>query len=125
MKYLKVKESTIQKSILAWGNAKRILMHRINVIGTPYVSNGKTYYRPAQNTGMADILCTYLVENIPVNIWLEVKTKTGKLSASQIAFKDTIGKYKGYYYVVRSIEDVEKVLKEVEILTWENINKAK
>ena len=79
MKSIPIKESSIQKSILSWGNANRILMHRINVIGTPYIRHGKTYYRPAQNTGMADILCIHLIENIPVNVWLEVKTKTGKL----------------------------------------------
>ncbi len=124
MKSIPIKESDIQKSILSWGNANRILMHRINVIGTPYLRHGKTYYRPAQNTGMADILCTHLIENIPVNIWLEVKTKTGKISPSQIAFRNTIEAYRAYYFVVRSIEDVESALSEVEILTWENINKA-
>ena len=124
MKSIPIKESSIQKSILSWGNANRILMHRINVIGTPYIRHRKTYYRPAQNTGMADILCIHLIENIPVNVWLEVKTKTGKLSPSQIAFKNTIEAYSGYYFIVRSIEDVESALKQVEIFTWENINKA-
>ena len=118
------KEKHIQKAILDWGQYKRILMHRINVIGTPYIKNGLTYYRPASNSGMADILCTHVIEKIPVNVWLEVKTKKGKLSSSQIAFRDTVMVYYGYYYVERSIEDVEDALKEVEILTWENINKA-
>ena len=121
---LEVKEKHIQKAILDWGNAMGILMHRINVIGTPYQKGGITYYRPATNSGMADILCTHVVEKIPVTVWLEVKSAKGKMSSSQIAFRDTGRKHRGHYYVVRSISDVENALREVEILTWENINIA-
>ena len=119
-----LKEKHIQKAILDWGLCNRILMHRINVIGTPYQKDGITYYRPATNSGMADVLCTHVVERIPVNVWLEVKSAKGKMSSSQIAFRDTVRKHRGHYYVVRSIEDVEDALREVEILTWENINIA-
>ena len=119
-----LKEKHIQKAILEWGLYNRILMHRINVIGTPYQKDGITYYRPATNSGMADILCTHVVEKIPVIVWLEVKSAKGKMSSSQIAFRDTVRKHRGHYYVVRSIEDVENALREVEILTWENINIA-
>ena len=121
---IEVKEKHIQKAILEWGLYNRILMHRINVIGTPYQKDGITYYRPATNSGMADIICTHVVEKIPVNVWLEVKSAKGKMSSSQIAFRDTVRKHRGHYYVVRSIEDVENALREVEILTWENINLA-
>ena len=119
-----LKEKHIQKAILEWGLYNRILMHRINVIGTPYQKGGVTYYRPATNSGMADILCTHVVEKIPVIVWLEVKSAKGKMSSSQIAFRDTVRKHRGHYYEVRSIEDVEDALREVEILTWENINIA-
>jgi len=119
-----LKEKHIQKAILDWGLYNRILMHRINVIGTPYQKDGITYYRPATNIGMADILCTHVVERIPVNVWLEVKSAKGKMSTSQLAFRDTVMKHRGHYYEVRSIEDVENALREVEILTWENINLA-
>ena len=119
-----LKEKHIQKAILEWGLYNRILMHRINVIGTPYQKDGITYYRPATNSGMADILCTHVVEKIPGTVWLEVKSAKGKMSSSQIAFRDTVRKHRGHYYVVRSISDVENALREVEILTWENINIA-
>ena len=115
-----MREKHIQKAILDWGWYKRILMHRINVIGVPT----KDGFRPSPNVGMADILCMHVVEDIPVTVWLEVKTAKGRMSSSQIAFKDTVMKHRGYYYVVRSIEDVESALKEVEILTWENMNKV-
>ena len=115
-----MREKHIQKAILDWGWYKRILMHRINVIGVPT----KDGFRPSSNVGMADILCMHVVENIPVNVWLEVKTAKGRMSSNQIAFRDNVIRHKGYYYVVRSIEDVESALKEVEILTWENMNKV-
>ena len=44
-------EAQIQKAILQWGGYKRILMHRINVIGTPLHKAGKTVYRPSTNKG--------------------------------------------------------------------------
>ena len=117
---MKQTESQIQKAILSWGLYKKILMHRINVIGVP-TQDG---FRPSSNVGMADILCTYVVQKIPVTIWLEVKTAKGKMSSNQIAFRDNVIRHKGHYYVVRSIEDVESALKEVEILTIANINKV-
>jgi hypothetical protein len=123
-KFMTETEAQIQKAIMQWGQYKKVLMHRINVIGTPLHKDGLTVYRPSTNKGMADIHATVLVGNIPVSVWLEVKSAKGKMSSSQIAFRDTVMKHRGYYYEVRSIEDVEDALREVEILTWENINIA-
>ena len=114
-------EAQIQKAILQWGGYKKILMHRINVIGTPLHKAGKTIYRPSSNKGMADIHATVLVGDIPVSVWLEVKTKKGRISENQKAFNDVIKSYGGFYYVVRSIEDVELVLAEVKQKTLQNI----
>ena len=106
-------EKHIQRAILEWGQYKRILMHRINVIGTPLHKDGLTVYRPSTNKGMADIHATVLVAGIPVSVWLEVKGKKGKLSPNQLLFKDSVEAFGGFYYVVRSIEDVESALAEV------------
>ena len=119
-----LKEKDIQKTILDWGGIRKIPMHRINVIGTPYKKNGLTYYRPAPNVGMADILATPVIENIPVCVWLEVKTSKGRQSVNQRRFEEKINKIKGHYYVVKSIEDVEKALTEVKVYTYENIIEA-
>ena len=124
MGLFKETEAHIQRAILDWGNAKGILMQRINVIGTPYQKGGLTFYRPASNVGMADIHATVLVESIAVSVWLEVKGAKGKLTQNQIEFRDGISAYGGHYYVCRSVKDAEDALKEVEILTWEKINKA-
>ena len=118
---MKETEAQIQKAILQWGGYKKILMHRINVIGTPLHKAGKTIYRPSSNKGMADIHATGLVGDIPVSVWLEVKTKKGRISDNQRAFNEVIKSYGGFYYVVRSIEDVELVLAEVRQKTLQNI----
>jgi hypothetical protein len=114
-------EAQIQKSILQWGAAKRILMFRINVIGTPLHKKGVTVYRPSTNRGMADIHCQVLVGKIPVSVWLEVKRKRGKLSMYQEAFRDSVQAAGGYYFLVRSIEDVELALAEVSQRTIQQI----
>ena len=110
---MKETEKHIQRAILEWGQYKRILMHRINVIGTPLHKDGLTVYRPSTNKGMADIHATVLVAGIPVSVWLEVKGKKGKLSPNQLLFKDAVETFGGFYFLVRSIEDVELALAEV------------
>jgi hypothetical protein len=118
---MKETEKHIQRAILEWGQYKRILMHRINVIGTPLHKDGLTVYRPSTNKGMADIHATVLVGKIPVSVWLEVKGKKGKLSPNQLLFKDSVEAFGGFYYVVRSIEDVESALAEVRQQTFQKI----
>jgi len=118
---MKETEAQIQKAILQWGAVKRILMHRINVIGTPLHKAGKTIYRPSTNKGMADIHATVLVGDIPVSVWLEVKTKKGRISENQKVFGGVIKSYGGFYSVVRSIEDVEFALAIVRHETLQNI----
>ena len=114
-------EAQIQKSIMLFGAYRRILMHRINVIGTPLHKAGKTIYRPSTNKGMADIHATIVVGNIPVSVWLEVKTKKGKLSANQLLFKGSIEAVAGFYYVIRSIDDFDEAIEEVWVKTMQNI----
>ena len=114
-------EAQIQKSIMLFGAYRRILMHRINVIGTPIHKEGKTIYRPSTNKGMADIHATIVVGNIPVSVWFEVKTKKGKLSANQKAFQESVEAAGGFYYVVRSIDDFDDAYEEVCLKTMQNI----
>ena len=118
---MKETEAQIQKAILQFGAYKKILMHRINVIGTPLHKAGKTIYRPSTNKGMADIHATLIVGGIPVSVWLEVKTKKGRISENQKEFNEVIKSFGGFYYVVRSIEDVELALAEVRQETLQNI----
>ena len=116
---MKETEAQIQKAIMQWGQYKKVLKHRINVIGTPLHKDGLTVYRPSTNKGMADIHATIIVEGIPVSVWLEVKTKKGKLSANQKAFQESIEAAGGFYYVVKSIDDVELAIRQTMLDVWE------
>ena len=124
MRTVKETEAQIQKAIMQWGGYKRILMHRINVIGTPLHKDGLTVYRPSTNKGMADIHATVLVESIPVSVWLEVKTKKGKLSANQKAFQESIEAAGGFYYVVRSIDDVDLAIQQTRLEVFTKMSTA-
>mgnify|MGYP005822579349 CR=1 FL=1 len=121
---VKETEAHIQKAIMQWGGYKRILMHRINVIGTPLHKDGLTVYRPSTNKGMADIHATLLVEGIPVSVWLEVKTKRGKLSANQKAFQESVEAAGGFYYVVRSIDDVDLAIQQTRLEVFTKMSTA-
>ena len=121
---MKETEAQIQKAILQWGQYKKVLMHRINVIGTPLHKDGLTVYRPSTNKGMADIHATLIVEGIPVSVWLEVKTKKGKLSANQKAFQESIEAAGGYYYVVRSIDDVDLAIQQTRLDVFTKMSTA-
>ena len=122
---MKETEAQIQKAILQWGTYKKVLMHRINVIGTPvHKKDGSTGYRPSTNAGMADIHATIMVEDIPVSVWLEVKTKTGKQSPRQRQFQEAVEAAGGYYFIVRSIDEVDESLRLVKQLTWEDLANA-
>jgi len=121
---VKETEAQIQKAIMQWGQYKKVLMHRINVIGTPLHKDGLTVYRPSTNKGMADIHATLIVEGIPVSVWLEVKTKKGKLSANQKAFQESIEAAGGYYYVVRSIDDVDLAIQQTRLEVFTKMSTA-
>ena len=110
---MKQTEAQIQKAILDYGKLKKIPMRRINVIGTPYTINGKTYFRRSTNLGMSDIHAEFMIGGIPVSVWLEVKTSTGKLSSNQKLFRDGVKSYGGFYFVVRSIDDVLEAFDDV------------
>jgi hypothetical protein len=114
-------EAQIQKAIMQWGQYKKVLMHRINVIGTPLHKDGLTVYRPSTNRGMADIHATVFLVGIPVSVWLEVKTAKGKMSENQKLFRDSVQAAGGFYYVVRCIDDVESAVDEVKLKSMKNI----
>ena len=121
---MKQSEAQIQKAILDYGKLKQIPMRRMNVIGTPYHINGKTYFRKSRNIGMADIHAEFMIGGIPVSVWLEVKTNTGILSSHQKEFRDGVTSYGGFYFVVRSIDDVLDVFNKVFDTTFKRNEKV-
>ena len=103
---MKESEANIQKAILDWGKVMRIPMRRMNVIGTPT----KDGFRPAPNRGMADIHCEYFVAGLPISVWLECKTKAGKLSQSQETFGDGVCSYGDFILLLGASTTLKRLL---------------
>lgn len=103
----KIREKDIQRSILKWLESEGVLHWRQNSgfipVGDRRITLGKN--------GLPDIVII-----LPPNgkvIGMEVKTPTGKLRDSQIAFAQKLQQAGGEYVVVRSLEDAQKALAAV------------
>ena len=115
-------EAMVQRSILQWAAYQdHLQMFRINVIGIP-IPGKPGRYRPSQQKGMADIYCTLMVEGLPIGIWFEVKNAKGRQTVSQKEFQKTITEPGGWYFIVRSIEQVEESISIVRNATWDKIH---
>jgi hypothetical protein len=95
-------------------------MFRINVIGVP-MKDGK--FRPSTNVGMADIHMSVMTEGISIGVWLEVKRKGKYQSRTQKEFEKRVLEQNGWYFIVRSIEDVQEVVRIIRDDTWKKIKK--
>ena len=93
MPKVKEKESTIQKAVLDWLKYNNLLAVRLNNI---------------------DAHVDYPFLGVPISVWIEFKTSTGKLSEHQKNFKDKVESYGGFYCIVRSIDDMESSLDDVK-----------
>jgi hypothetical protein len=82
------------------------------------VSNatGKARFLRFGTPGMADILATPITWNKVGGtlhvLWIEVKAPTGKQSQAQNNFQEEVTSEAHSYLLARSIDDVEKWLKE-------------
>ena len=95
-------------------------MFRINVIGVP-MKDGR--FRPSTNVGMADIHMSVMTEGISIGVWLEVKRKGKYQSRTQKEFEKRVKEQNGWYFIVRSIEDVQEVVRIIRDDTWKKIKK--
>ena len=95
-------------------------MFRINVIGVPLKDGG---FRPSSNVGMADIHMSVMTEGINIGVWLEVKQKGKYQSKTQKVFEKRGKEQNGWYFIVRSIEDVQEVVRIIRDDTWKKIKK--
>lgn len=106
LKQKKEKETDIQRAICTYLALKGHFFWR---------SNNITVYDPTRKTFRA--MPKYSMKGIPdiivikegCFIGLEVKTKTGTLSEGQQTFMALCMKHNAEYYVVKNIEDVQKV----------------
>jgi len=124
----KVSEAQIQKSIINYLNVKRIMHNRINNGQFNVQGSGVDKYgRKRKNNrvvkcntinGIPDIETFFTVKNedkniLQIVIYLEVKSPTGRQSKDQKLFQSRIEEAGGFYFVVRSIEDVQSAFNQV------------
>lgn len=115
-------EGAILKQILDYLAARHILAFRQNTGAVASEHKGKKRFMRFGVPGMADILAFVPVQcidhpdgtssiRLPCVIWLEVKTATGKQSELQRSFQQQAERHGHRYAVVRSVDDVEALLK--------------
>jgi len=123
----KIKESTIQQMILTYLKTRRILHNRVNNGQFFIEESGKDKYgrfrrkkravRCNTLNGIPDIEVFAFIEKsgnpvVQIPIYLEVKNETGRQSKDQKLFQSRIDSANGFYYVVRSIDDVKDVFEQ-------------
>jgi len=59
-----------------------------------------------QKNGVADIIMVKNYYDLPIVIFFEVKSEKGRQSSSQKDFEKEINEINGFYFVVKSIDDV-------------------
>lgn len=95
-------EGKIQAEILRYLKSKRIWHFRANAGVGP--------------SGLPDIIAIYN----GYFVGLEVKTPTGRPTELQILMQNSIREAGGYSEIVRSVDEVEEILKEIQRRTNEN-----
>jgi len=97
-------EARITLQIIHYLKARGFAVGKIKTKGSSL--KGRFLLDPTQWTGLPDLLVF-----IPEMIFLEVKTPTGKLSPNQKDFQQFCDKARVPYHVVRSIDDVQQIIK--------------
>lgn len=77
-----------------------------------------------QKNGVADIILIKNFNDLPIVIFLEVKSDKGKQTDSQKEFEREIKEINGFYFVVKSIDDTIKCLEIVRDIVEAKIAKV-
>lgn len=101
--------ATQQSILLALGRRRNIKLTRINVIAGKM--NGGRFVRSAPK-GFPDIIG---VLNTGRAVAIEVKSKAGKLTKEQQAFRETFERMNGLYILARTVEDAVSAVDEATI----------
>ena len=106
-----MKESDIQRAILDYLAAKRILAFRMNS-GAMFGSHkGKKWAVRFGEPGMADILASTTGGGELDVWWIEVKSEKGKQSEEQKSFQRLVENHGHGYILARSVDDVMAILR--------------
>lgn len=118
-------EGAIQDAILDYLQAIRVVAFRMNTgMMTAEGKNGKKRFIRFGTVGMADILALPTISGIhkgsriewTAPVFVEVKSPTGKQSQEQKSFERQVKDAGAYYFVARSVEDVERWMRENGVL---------
>jgi hypothetical protein len=105
-----LKEAQVQKAVLDWLRIQGYFAVRLNNIPTPTASGG---FRPVAMKGLPDAHVDVVVDGLPISVWVEFKNEKGRLSPHQKSVMEAIGLYGGFYFVVRSIDEMEQAIQTV------------
>lgn len=105
-----MKEAQVQKAVLDWLRIQGYFAVRLNNIPTPTASGG---FRPVAMKGLPDAHVDVVVDGLPISVWVEFKNEKGRLSPHQKSVMEAIGLYGGFYFVVRSIDEMEQAIQTV------------
>jgi len=98
-----MKESDIQKVIIEYLKIKRIFHYRQN--SGAFMTKSGGFMRASSVNGLPDIVAIKDGRYIGI----EVKTPKGKQSDAQKDIEREVTKAGGFYFIVRSLEDVRKI----------------
>ena len=107
---LKVLEKDVLKTVVQYLELKNVPVTRLNNIGIPTESGGM---RPVQIKGIPDLVVQFNVNDLPILVWIECKSTTGKQSLYQQIFEKNVNNFGGFYFIVRGVEDLEISLNSV------------
>lgn len=118
-----MKEKEIEEQVLKWLNFQlNVFAFKVNTTG--FFDTKRKIFR--KNTskfvmpGTPDIFCIYRCFNLPIAVFMEVKSEKGKQSESQVEFQTIVEKAGGFYFIVRSIDDASRALNFVRLKTYPN-----
>jgi hypothetical protein len=99
-------EKDIQKLIIDYLRYSGWFVIKNNTVGIYKKETGK--YIPSQAVGLADL--TILKDGRVIMI--EIKNEKGKQTDGQLEFERNWTEHGGLYFVVRSLDDVARIIKE-------------
>ena len=113
MFYVNMLECIIQKQICQWLQLNRYFYFSIpNELGGANAAIRTARYKTLGLRSGSPDLCVALPNGLIY--FLEVKNEKGKQSDSQIHFESELKKRDHYYFVVRSLDEVIKILNGVK-----------
>ena len=119
---LKLKESDITKQLKDWAykiHPRDVTLIRNNTTGIP---NGRGSLRKNPDSGHPDYHVIYHLAGIPITLFFEVKAPDGRVQAHQKKWHETFEKRGVRTFIIKSIEDAEDALTEVEKQFQSHIN---